>query len=108
MSLLLLLSLLLVGCQPAGEANSANNAATSSEPSATANPTPAPTGNSGGVAPMTSGAAGGMTPMSGTESVQGDGGGSVGMAAKDYAKRKIGSGAGSGSASQAPTDESSQ
>lgn len=113
-ALLLLLSLLLVGCQPGGEANAANNSATSSDPSASTNPSgqpgaqTTPTGNSGGVAPMASGAAGGMTPMSGTESVQGDGGGSVGMAAKDYAKRKIGSGAGSGSVSQAPTDESSQ
>lgn len=79
----------VVGCQPGGDANVDANAApaTPSEPTASA---PAPsTGAGGGVAPMASGAAGGMTPMAGTDSVQGSGGGSTAMAAKEFAKNKI-------------------
>jgi hypothetical protein len=34
--------------------------------------------------------AGGMTPMTGTESVEGSGGGSVGFAAKDMARNAAG------------------
>ena len=56
---------------------------------------------------MASGAAGGMTPMSGTDSVEGAGGGSVGSAAKDFAKRKTAN-EGSGSLGQAAADNSGE
>ena len=46
--------------------------------------------NEAGVAPMASGAAGGMTPVSGGESVEGAGGGGIGSAAKDMARRAAG------------------
>ena len=94
-----LLALALVGCKPAeSEANAA--------PTPDSN-TPAPTaqaGGGGGVAPMASGAAGGMTPMSGTDSVQGAGGGSTSMAAKGWAKNKVNN-LPSSSAGQAPAEE---
>ena len=46
--------------------------------------------NQGGVTPMAPGVgAGPMTPVAGTESVQGSGGGSVSMAAKDMAKKSV-------------------
>ena len=94
-----LLALLLVGCKPAEpEANAA--------PTPDAN-TPAPTAQASGgtgVAPMASGAAGGMTPMSGTDSVQGAGGGSTSMAAKGWAKDKVNS-TPSSSAGQMPVEE---
>lgn len=93
-----LLGVLLVGCKPAEpEANAAPDA---SAPAATAQ---APAG-SGGVAPMASGAAGGITPMSGTDSVQGAGGGSTSMAAKGWAKDKVNN-TPSSSAGQLPADE---
>lgn len=48
--------------------------------------------NQGGVTPLMPGAtAGPMTPVAGAENVQGSGGGSVGMAAKDMAKRSAAS-----------------
>lgn len=94
-----LLALALVGCKPAEpEANAA--------PTPDSN-TPAPTaqaGGGGGVAPMASGAAGGMTPMSGTDSVQGAGGGSTSMAAKGWAKDKVNN-LPSSSAGQIPSEE---
>jgi hypothetical protein len=79
-----ILALSLVGCKPTeSDANSpASPAANAPAPSAQA-------GTGAGVAPMASGAAGGMTPMSGTDSVQGAGGGSTSMAAKGWAKNKV-------------------
>jgi hypothetical protein len=53
---------------------------------------------------MASGAAGGMTPMSGTDSVQGAGGGSTSMAAKGWAKNKVNN-LPSSSAGQEPAEE---
>lgn len=67
-------------------------------------PVPAAEPNNGGPAPMTSGAAGGMTPMSGTENLQGAGGGGVGSAAKSMAKDRAAGPAG-GSLSQMPMDD---
>ena len=94
-----LLALFLIGCKP-------------TEPEANAAPTPdtsapAPSAQAGagaGVAPMASGAAGGMTPMSGTDSVQGAGGGGTSMAAKGWAKDKVNN-LPSSSAGQAPAEE---
>ena len=89
----------LIGCKPtAPEANAAPT------PDAS---TPAPSAQAGGgagVAPMASGAAGGMTPMSGTDSVQGAGGGSTSMAAKGWAKNKVNN-LPSSSAGQEPAEE---
>lgn len=53
---------------------------------------------------MASGAAGGMTPMSGTDSVQGAGGGSTSMAAKGWAKDKVNN-TPSSSAGQMPAED---
>ncbi|MEI7576142.1 MAG: hypothetical protein WCK51_04555 [Armatimonadota bacterium] len=88
----------LAGCKPPEPEVNA-------PPSPDAN-TPAPTAQAGGggVAPMASGAAGGMTPISGTDSVQGAGGGSTSMAAKGWAKDKINN-TPSSSAGQMPADE---
>jgi hypothetical protein len=91
--------LVLIGCAPSGDA--ANNAPTT--PDGPPHTTSEAAGGSG-VAPMASGAAGGMTPMSGTDSVQGSGGGSVGAAAKGMAKEKAGL-AGGSSLDQMPTGE---
>ena len=74
---LLLLPLVLVGCKPKDEP--AANA-----PDASSASTTAP--GAGGVAPIGGGAAGGLTPMSGTDSVEGSGGG-VNSAAMDAAHR---------------------
>lgn len=105
--IILAFALVLTGCNSGGSGES-NNDATSSPSAATNTPTP-PTaaGNGGGVTPMASGVAGGATPMAGTDSVEGAGGGSVAMGAKDYAKRKI-AGAGGGSVSQMPDGDSGQ
>ncbi len=81
-------SLLLGGCvknAPAPEAPP-------SEPAAQNTPTPSG-GGGGGITPMSPGV-GGISPVAGTESVQGAGGGGVGIAAKDAAKRAA-AGAGS-------------
>ena len=76
---LLALGLLAFGCAPKTEDATSNT------------PAPTPTAaNEGGVAPMASGAAGGMTPVSGAESVDGAGGGGVGSAAKEMARRAAG------------------
>ena len=83
---LVLGSLLVAGCGKKDEAASSNT----SEPVPAGPPGAAPiagAGTAGGVAPMTGGMAGGMTPMSGTDSVAGASGGSVGAAAKDMARR---------------------
>jgi hypothetical protein len=95
------LALMVVGCAPKEPATSEP----ATTPAADAN-APAPTAQASGtaVAPMASGAAGGMTPMSGTDSVQGAGGGSTSMAAKGWAKDKINQ-TSSSSAGQMPTDE---
>lgn len=66
--------------------------------------TTAPAGGSGGIAPMGPNI-GGMTPVAGSDSVAGSGGGSVGSAAKDMAKRTAaGAGAPAGMGSTAGTD----
>ncbi len=95
-----LLALLLVGCKPA---EPEANAAPTPDANAPAPTAQAPSGG-GGVAPMASGAAGGMTPMSGTDSVQGAGGGSTSMAAKGWAKDKVNS-TPSSSAGQMPAED---
>jgi hypothetical protein len=74
------LSLTIFGCQKSAEpeAPPANSAVQSS---------PQPSGGGGGgIAPMGPNV-GGITPVAGAESVGGSGGGSVGSAAKDMAKR---------------------
>jgi hypothetical protein len=91
----------MIGCKPGDDANAANNAA---EPTAGAAPLETPAGGGGGgVAPIGSGAAAGMTPMAGTESVQGSGGGSTAMAAKELAKSKINNA--QSSAAQMPAED---
>ena len=95
-----IVALTLVGCKPAEPESSVAPAPDANTPAPTAQ---APAG-SGGVAPMASGAAGGMTPMSGTDSVQGAGGGSTSMAAKGWAKDKVNN-TPSSSAGQLPADE---
>ena len=69
-------ALLAFGCAPKADETAAPETPTAS--------------NEGGVAPMASGAAGGMTPVSGAESVDGAGGGGVGSAAKEMARRAAG------------------
>ncbi len=102
---ILAFALFLAGCNSGGSADANNDATSSAAATNTAPPTAS--GNGGGVTPMASGMAGGATPMAGTESVQGSGGGSVAMGAKDYAKRKI-AGAGGSSVSQMPDGDSGQ
>ncbi len=94
-----ILALSLLGCTPSEPAASTP----APTPEATSTPPSAQAGG-GGVAPMASGAAGGLTPMSGTESVQGAGGGSSSMAAKGWAKDKVNN-LPSSSAGQAPSEE---
>lgn len=94
----------LVGCKPPADETSNNSAPpvgitkSASVPAA---------GQGGGVAPMASGAAGGMTPMSGTDSVEGAGGGGVAQAAKQSAKKNAAK-MGNGSLDQMPKDDSGQ
>ena len=71
---------LLAGCAPKTETTTTETTKT----------TPGPDANAGGVAPMAGGAAGGLTPVSGGESVDGAGGGGIGSAAKDMARRAAG------------------
>ncbi len=89
-SIVVIVAVCIVGCKPADDANNASGNPTNNTP-ATAAHTPANrgagSGGSGGVTPMASGAAGGMTPMSGTDSVEGAGGGGVAQAAKQSAKK---------------------
>lgn len=95
-----LLGVLLVGCKPAEPESNVAPAPDANTPAPTAQ---APAGG-GGVAPMASGAAGGMTPMSGTDSVQGAGGGSTSMAAKGWANDKVNN-TPSSSAGQMPAED---
>lgn len=72
----------LTGCvknAPAPEAPPA-------QPAAQNLPTPSAGGNGGGIAPMGPNV-GGITPVAGAENVGGAGGGGVGIAAKDAARR---------------------
>lgn len=78
---------LAIGCAPK-PTDEPNSQTQQSQPTAQNNPQPPQQPNQGGVTPVMPGAgAGPMTPVTGTENVQGSGGGSVGMAAKDMAKR---------------------
>lgn len=102
--LAVVLAVAVLGCKPAEPEANAAPAPDANNPAPTAQaPAQAP-GTGGGVAPMASGAAGGMTPMSGTDSVQGAGGGSTSMAAKGWAKDKINS-TSSSSAGQMPAED---
>ena len=103
--IILFLSICLIGCKPGGDTNGNGPSDPVNKAPATST-APAP-GHGGGVAPMASGAAGGMTPMSGTDSVEGSGGGGVGQAAKKMAKDKTAN-TGSGSLDQAVKDDSGQ
>jgi hypothetical protein len=102
--MLIVVALCLIGCKSGDDAN--NTSATSSVTSANATPPPGRSG-SGGVAPMASGVASGMTPMSGTDSVEGVGGGGVGSAAKQMAKDRAGK-MSNGSMDQMPKDDTGQ
>ncbi|MBS1702283.1 MAG: hypothetical protein JST12_11525 [Armatimonadetes bacterium] len=106
--LLSLFAIALIGCKSGGgDTNTNNSTVTTPPPTTNSASTQTGAGGAGGVAPMTSGAAGGMTPMSGTDSVQGSGGGSVAMGAKGFAKRKL-SEAGTSTVGQMPSDDSGQ
>jgi hypothetical protein len=112
---IVVLGFCLVGCKPPVEPTSNNtappfglnkSAAGSSSTTGTSTVT-GTTGSNGGVAPMASGAAGGMTPMTGTDSVEGAGAGSLGQSAKNLAKDKANK-MSSGSLDQGGKDESGQ
>lgn len=103
-SFAIVLGLCLVGCKPPVDETSNNTA----PPFGITKSASAPgTGHGGGVAPMASGAAGGMTPMTGTDSIEGAGGGGVAQAAKKMAKDRAAK-AGRGSLDQMPKDDSGQ
>ena len=89
----------LVGCQPTLDVNGAKPESPSSNTDTT-------NVKSGGVAPMAAGG-GGMTPMTGTDSVEGAGGGGVAQAAKQKAKDKAAN-LGGGSLGQGEKDDSGQ
>jgi hypothetical protein len=82
-----LTGIVAIGCSPASKP--AEDPAAAPKPTATAAPAP-PSGNGGGIAPLTSGAVGGITPVTGAENL-GDGtGGGIGNAAKDKARSVAG------------------
>lgn len=89
----------LVGCQPTLEVNGV-------KPESPSSNTDKADVKSGGVAPMATGG-GGMTPMTGTDSVEGAGGGGVAQAAKQKAKDKAVN-IGGGSLGQGEKDDSGQ
>ena len=117
--LIVVLGFCLVGCKPPVEPTSNNtappfglNKSAAGTTGTSAGTTGASengihSGTSGGVAPIASGAAGGMTPMTGTDSVEGAGAGSVGQSAKNLAKDKANK-MSSGSLDQGGKDESGQ
>ena len=102
--MLIILAFCLISCKSGDDAN---NSAVSNIASATSAKGALSKSGSGGVAPMASGAAGGLTPISGTDSVEGAGAGSVGAAAKQMAKDKAGK-MGNGSMDQMPKEDSGQ
>lgn len=89
---LLVLALLIAGCQPA--ADSAKTEPAPENPQASQTTNAQPTGDGGGIAPYT-GTPIPNAPIQGAENVGGAGGGGVGQAAKDRAKRAAGQAGGS-------------
>jgi hypothetical protein len=89
---LLVLALLLAGCQPPAEA--AKPEAPPENPQASQTTTSQPAGDGGGIRPYT-GTPLPNAPIQGAENVGGAGGGGVGQAAKDRAKRAAGQAGGS-------------
>src|ERR1022692_3795365 len=90
--------LALCGCSP-----SVKPVKPASPPPMTAQRHPGPPVGGGGIAPMGTPALGGLTPVGNSDSVEGAGGGGVGQAAKNQA-RKAASGAGGSNSTALPSD----
>lgn len=98
----LVLGVILAGCQTAEPTAATPTDAATGQPSQASAETSAPEGSNGGSLGITTGAAGAAAPVTSAPDYSAGAGG-VGQAAKDSARRAVGS-VGSGSASQLNTE----